>query len=346
MATEMKIWRVSDNKKLEAVPDAGFELSHLEEDLESWIAASPDILGEELLVVARQYNTPVGRLDLLCVDSDGVPVIVELKRDSTPREAVAQALDYASWLDSLSVEEFKELAAQYLGKPLNEALSEVFLEEAIDLSAIDCQKHRIILVAPKLDAAAERIITYLAGRHRIAINAVFFKYAKVGSEEILVRSVLVAEDVRKETSGRSDRGPRLQPQNLLDLAQARQVTALVEICRQAKTIWDEVVTRTHGGSWLYSLYTDHGWRSFFGINVSGKLMGTPVGELDVWIRTKNLAEATSIDESVIREAFTPITIKSGNCIIRLRSSSEAEKLVQQLKQWTSSVSAQSNAASA
>ncbi len=59
MATEMKIWRVSDNKKLETISDIEFELNHLEKDLESWIAASPDILGEDLLVVARQYITPV-----------------------------------------------------------------------------------------------------------------------------------------------------------------------------------------------------------------------------------------------------------------------------------------------
>ena len=33
----------------------------------------------------------VGIFDLLCIDADGKVVIVELKRDKTPREAVAQA---------------------------------------------------------------------------------------------------------------------------------------------------------------------------------------------------------------------------------------------------------------
>src|SRR5277367_5560262 len=102
MATEMKIWRVSGEKKLELLQDVPFKANHVEDDLESWIESNPEILGEDLLVVARQLEIQdVGRLDLLCIDSNGVPVIVELKRDSTPRQAIAQALDYASWLDTL-----------------------------------------------------------------------------------------------------------------------------------------------------------------------------------------------------------------------------------------------------
>src|ERR1035437_8327898 len=103
MATEMKIWQVSDKNALELIEDVPFGLHHLEKDLESWLESNPEILGDDLLVVARQYNIPgVGVLDLLCIDFDGVPVIVELKRDATPRQAIAQALDYASWLDSRS----------------------------------------------------------------------------------------------------------------------------------------------------------------------------------------------------------------------------------------------------
>jgi hypothetical protein len=50
-----------------------------------------------------------------------VPVIVELKRDSTPRQAIAQCLDYASWLDTVSADEFKELAEEYLKRPVAQA---------------------------------------------------------------------------------------------------------------------------------------------------------------------------------------------------------------------------------
>ena len=88
---------------------------------------------------------------------------------------------------------------------------------------------------------------------------------------------------------------------------------------------------------MYSLHTDKGWRSLFGVNVSGKLMTTPLGELDVWVRAKNVSEMTSTDEAVIRSAlaagYSQLAVKDGNCIIRLRTTAEAEKLVQQLKEW-------------
>ncbi len=301
-----------------------------------------NVLGEDLLVVGRQCKTPVGILDLLCIDGDGVPVIVEVKRASTPREAIAQALDYASWLDSQSEDEFKELAEQYLKKPLAEAFAEHFPSDLPD--EIECQKHRIILVAPRLDAAAERIINYLAERYRVAINAVFFKYAKLDSEEILVRSVLVAEEVGGPGRTHRSKQPKPDPEELQKIAEERKVTALVNICRQVKDIWDEGTTGTHGGSWIYSLHTDKGWRSLFGINVSGKLIASPVGDLAVWVRAENVSEVTSTDESVIRNALaaghSQLGIKSGNTIVRLQTTAEAEKLVQQLKEWASSTKPQ------
>lgn len=345
MATEMKIWRVFDKKKLELIPDVGFETIHLEQELESWIESSPNILGDDLLVVYRQLSIPgVGILDLLCIDSAGVPVIVELKRKSTPREAVAQALDYASWMDTLSEDQFKELAEEYLKKPLAEAFSDHFPGELPE--ELDCQKHRIILVAPRLDAAAERIINYLSERYSMGINAVFFKYAKLGSEEILVRSMLVSEEVRKVRSSSAPRRP--SPEDLTKIAAERNVTELVRICRQMSAVWDEFPSARHGDSWGYSLTTDQGWRLLLRIDVYGREMKTPDGELDLWVRYKNVAEVTATGETVVRNVlqggYSLLAEKSGNVIIRLRTTAEAEKFVQQLKEWVSSPKPQDGAA--
>lgn len=339
MATEMKIWRVSDQKKLEIVQDVPFESNHPEKELESWIESSPDILGEDLLVVARQHIIPgVGRLDLLCIDSLGVPVIVELKRDSTPREAVAQSLDYASWLDTLSGDQFKALAESNLKKSLEDAFSEAF---ETNLPEIDCQRHRILLVAPKLDAAAERIVNYLAGRYSIGINAVFFKYAKVGGEEILVRSILVSEKVSPVPSKKP---PMTTAGDLERIAEKRNVTELVNICRTLNTAWDESPSDTFPGSWRYSVTAGKAWRSLLRIDVSGVSTDTPAGQLDVWVRWKNVAEVTFTDEAVVRSALTTgylvLTEKYGNLCVRLRTKAEAEKFVQQLKEWISSSESQ------
>jgi hypothetical protein len=197
MATEIKIWQISQGK-LVPVQDVSFHKNYDETELESWIAQDPAILGEDLLTIDRQRRIKgVGQFDLLCIDSAGRLVVVELKRDSTPREAVAQALDYASWLNGATEDQIALYAAEYLGRSLSEAFTEHFQQD--EMPELACQQHRIILVAPRLDAPAERIINYLATRYGIDINAVFFKYARLDSgDEVLVRSVLVAEEVIKE----------------------------------------------------------------------------------------------------------------------------------------------------
>lgn len=67
-------------------------------------------------MVGRQVETDFGGLiDLLCVDAAGDLVVVELKRDKTPREITAQALDYASWVVNLTHERVTSIAEAYLG---------------------------------------------------------------------------------------------------------------------------------------------------------------------------------------------------------------------------------------
>ena len=71
-----------------------------EQLLEDMIVARPEILSDEWMLIGRQENTGTGgRIDLLAVTPDGSLVLIELKRDRTPREVVAQAIDYASWVE-------------------------------------------------------------------------------------------------------------------------------------------------------------------------------------------------------------------------------------------------------
>jgi RecB family endonuclease NucS len=55
------------------------------------------------MIIGHQENTlDKGRIDLLAIAPDASLILIELKRDRTPREVVAQALDYASWVDDLT----------------------------------------------------------------------------------------------------------------------------------------------------------------------------------------------------------------------------------------------------
>ncbi|MGD0498025.1 MAG: endonuclease NucS domain-containing protein [Bryobacteraceae bacterium] len=329
MPTEIKIWSVSQNQ-LAPVEDVPLASKRVEKDLEDWIANDPDILEDDVLVIDRQRRIDgVGQLDLLCIDSLGTLVVVELKRDSTSREAIAQALDYASWLDGAAENQIEGFALDYLKRPLSDAFEERF---HCKMPAVDYQRHRIILAAPQLDAAAERIINYLSNRYNVSVSAVFFKYATVAGQEILIRSMLADDDGQPPTGSRKKRLPL---PGLLEMAEERGIAPLVSACREMRALWDEWGTPTHGGSIMYSLTPEQGWRSLFGINVSGQLKKAPAGELDVWVVTKNLAEVAHLsDDSAVRDDLSkafPQVFQGAKCVIRLTTVAQAETLVKLLK---------------
>ena len=59
-------------------------------------------MGEDLLLLGQQVATAYGHaIDILALDRDGNLVLLELKPGRTPRDVVAQVLDYASWAHGL-----------------------------------------------------------------------------------------------------------------------------------------------------------------------------------------------------------------------------------------------------
>lgn len=158
-----------------------------ESRLEDWIVADLSLLGEELLLIGRQIRTTGGPLDLLAIDAEGTLVIAELKRHRTPREIIAQALDYASWVAEQSPRNIEDLFLSLNRRPLADAFREKF---DLDLPEDACLEHRMLIVAAELDDSSERIIRYLQEQHEIDINAVFFSVYQVNDREVLVRAWL------------------------------------------------------------------------------------------------------------------------------------------------------------
>lgn len=84
-----------------------------EENLEKYLiqAEGAEIGGVEILYVDQQGSPGEGGIfDIVGVDYQGNVVVIELKRDRTPRDIVAQALEYAA---SIRAEEYEQLNERY-----------------------------------------------------------------------------------------------------------------------------------------------------------------------------------------------------------------------------------------
>ncbi|MGA7291614.1 MAG: nuclease [Terriglobales bacterium] len=166
--------------------------------LEEMIVAAPRVLSDEWMLIGRQEYTGFGgRIDLLAIAPDGALVLIELKRDRTPREVVAQALDYAGWVESRRPE---DIAAIYGRFAPNHSLAEDFHKHfGHDLNEDSLnQSHQIVVVASSLDDSTERIITYLSDRD-VPINVLFFQVFTHGAEQLLSRAWLL-DPVRTQVS--------------------------------------------------------------------------------------------------------------------------------------------------
>lgn len=158
--------------------------------LEDMIINRSEILSGEWMLIGQQVQTGFGgRIDLLAIAPDASLVLIELKRDRTPRECVAQALDYAAWVDQLTPERIAQIYHRFSGgSDLSQAFKSRFGDE-LDEEALN-GSHQIILVAAALDDSTERIIGYLNARD-IAINVIFFQVFQSGQHQLLSRAWLI-----------------------------------------------------------------------------------------------------------------------------------------------------------
>jgi hypothetical protein len=190
MAIEVGIWRIDEGTN--PIKLTGFDI---EDRLEDAIDQDVSILDEQLMIIGRQVRTAFGtQLDLLAIDEDGDLIVIELKRDKTPRDIVAQALDYGSWVHSLTISEIEEIYADFQNrygdasapKALADAMRDKFKGEPEEYNA----SHRLLITASTLDPTTERIVEYLRDIHKVDINVALFQAFVDSGRQYIVRAWL------------------------------------------------------------------------------------------------------------------------------------------------------------
>lgn len=195
------LFKIQDGRLIKAKPRALARESLIED----WVAENPGLLGLDAMIIGRQVHTGHGGyIDLLALDRAGGLVIIELKKDRTPREIVAQVLDYASWVRGLTTPNVYELAERSATKRLSIRFEEHFGEripERLNSS------HSMLIVASELDAASRRIVEYLSEEHGVGINTAFFNVFEADGQEWLTTDFLLDQAEVEERSERKVRAP-------------------------------------------------------------------------------------------------------------------------------------------
>jgi hypothetical protein len=209
MPVELGIWKLG-----ETITPVEFSSIDSEETLEAALESDLSILDPDLMLIGRQITTEFGsRIDLLSIDEEGTLHVIELKRDRTPRDVVAQTLDYASWARNLAFSDIKGIYEEnHPGTPFEQAFDERFGTSVPD--ALN-ESHELVVVASELDPSTERIIDYLQSEHGVPINAVFFRHFEANGAKFLTRSWLVDPADVEENKARRTRSKR-EPWNGID----------------------------------------------------------------------------------------------------------------------------------
>ena len=199
MAVEMAIWRMTEAgpRQLPLLP------LDLEERLEDMLAEDPGMSGMDLLVVGRQVRTGYGGyIDLLALDAAGRVHVLELKRDRTPRDVVAQTLDYGSWVQSLGFDDLEQIYLDHHDDDtdLAGAFAGRFGTSLPDVVNADQQ---FTIIASELDPTSGRIVEFLSESYGVPINAVFFRHFQDGDREYLARTWLL--DPQQEATRKGKR---------------------------------------------------------------------------------------------------------------------------------------------
>lgn len=214
VSLQTSMWRVEGAKPVPVLASP----MDLEARLENLIVADPDLLGpDQLLIVDRQVLTSHGKyLDILAIDEEARLHAIELKRDKTPRDVVAQVLDYGWWIRTLTLAGVEDIWRRRT------------VDDGIDTDEIDLgtayaarfaawleeetfnAEHKLTIVGATLDTATPRIIQYLADDYDVPVNAVVFSHFLDGDREYLSRTWLrpPAEDEVKVALKRAHKGQK------------------------------------------------------------------------------------------------------------------------------------------
>ena len=163
------------------------------EHLQEWLVHTPEALGEDLLVIQKEFDgfeDTRERLDLLALDKEGRVVVIENKLDDSGRDVVWQALKYVAYCSSLKKAEIVEIYQKYLNRWFDDEnavpnLCEFLGVEDLDDTVLNAgNEQRLILVAANFRKEVTATVLWLIGH---GVQAQCFRVVPYSfGEELLI----------------------------------------------------------------------------------------------------------------------------------------------------------------
>ena len=233
----MRVFSVASDGRFTEYEQLPFEADHEESVLENWLESNPDGILEDgrVLIIGRQVQTDLGGIiDLLGVDREGNVVVVELKRDRTPRDIIAQALEYAAFAARLDVDALEGiLRDQHEESPgLAEHHREYFGFDQSEAVAFN-KDQRIVIIGQQVTPEIRQTALFL-GSKGIQVTCVEFTFFQAAGGGRLLSQEIVVGAEHARPPGISKRLPVLSEGEFMKLCDEHGAAVFTRILDWAR----------------------------------------------------------------------------------------------------------------
>jgi len=193
----MKLFTIDKNGKFVQFKEQDFKEENKEFDLEILLENNPEYFfdNSKILIIGRQVTTNLNTfIDLLGVDQFGNTVVIELKRGKTPRETIAQLIEYASFIDNLDYDQLNEIYQDYSGEDasLEDYHQEYYKSETSEKVSWN-KSSKLVIVASNITTEIKQTAMYLR-KKGLDVYRVEFKYFVNNADNKMISSDFVVGD--------------------------------------------------------------------------------------------------------------------------------------------------------
>lgn len=201
----MRIYAIEKDGTFREYIETPFDEAHRESVLERWLEQNPNSIIEDgsLLIIGRQIPTNLGTMiDLMALDREGETVVIELKRDRTPRKTLAQALEYASFAQILDADQLEDILRSYISDPSTN-LAEYhrkYFKLSDDTAVAFNKDQRIVIVGQHVTDGIRQTAEFLRNKG-LRVTCLEFSFFQTEAGKSVISSEVVVGRQHPQVSG-------------------------------------------------------------------------------------------------------------------------------------------------